>query len=58
MIDYIKAVLHDALKEMCGRAVTPAATHLFQVNTINPVHLGKEKAKVYMHIVMQLLYLS
>jgi hypothetical protein len=58
MIDYIKAVLHDAPKEMRGRAVTPAATHLLQINTANPVPLGKEKAALYVHIVMQLLYLS
>jgi hypothetical protein len=58
MIDYIKAVLHNAPKEMRGRAVTPAATHLFQVNSINPVYLGEEKAEIYVRIVMQLLFLS
>jgi hypothetical protein len=58
MIDYIKTILHDAPKEMRGKAVTPAATHLFQVNTVNPVHLGEEKAETYVRVVMQLLYLS
>jgi hypothetical protein len=58
MIDYIKAVLHDAPEEMRGRAVTPAASHLFQVNSVNPVYLGEEKAEIYVRIVMQLLYLS
>ena len=58
MIDYIKTVLHDAPREMRGSAVTPAATHLLQVNTINPIPLGKEKAEIYVRIVMQLLYLS
>jgi hypothetical protein len=58
MIDYLKTVLHDAPKEMRGSAATPAASHLFEVNQVNPVLLGKENADVYVHIVMQLLYLS
>jgi hypothetical protein len=58
MVDYIKTTLHDAPKEMRGSAVTPAASHLFQVNTENPVHLGEDKADTYVRIVMQLLYLS
>jgi hypothetical protein len=29
MINYIKGILHDALKEMRGLAMTPAANHLF-----------------------------
>jgi hypothetical protein len=58
MIDYIKSVLHDVPKEMRGRAVTPAATHLFQVNSVNPVYLGEEKAETYVRVVMQLLFLS
>jgi hypothetical protein len=43
---------------MRGSAATPAANHLFEVNQVDPVPLGKEKADIYMHIVMQLLYLS
>ena len=60
MIDYIKSVLlHDAPKEMRGSAATPAANHLFEVNQVDPaVLLGKENADIYVHIVMQLLYLS
>jgi hypothetical protein len=58
MIDYIKGVLHDAPKEMRGTAATPATHHLFQINETNPVLLDKEKADLYVHIVMQLLYLS
>jgi hypothetical protein len=58
MIDYIKGILHDAPKEMRGSATTPAANHLFQVNQVNPVPLNTEKAEIYVHIVMQLLYLS
>jgi hypothetical protein len=58
MIDYIKGILHDAPKEMRGSAATPAANHLFQVNEVNPIPLGKEQSETYVHIVMQLLYLS
>jgi hypothetical protein len=58
MIDYIKSVLHDAPKEMRGSAATLAANHLFKVNQVDPVLLGKENADIYVHIVMQLLYLS
>ena len=58
MIIYIKGVLHDAPKEKCGCAVTPAANHLFQVNTTNPVYLDDTKAEIYFCIVMQLLYRS
>ena len=58
MVDYIKGVLYDAPKEMRGSAVTPAANHLFWVNEVNPVLLEKDEADIYVHIVMQLLYLS
>jgi hypothetical protein len=58
MIDYIKAILHGAPKDMRGRAVTPAAAHLFQINSTNPVYLGEDKAETYVRIVMQLLFLS
>jgi hypothetical protein len=58
MIDYIKIILHDAPKEMRGLAATPATNHLFQVNTVNPILLEKDKADIYVHIVMQLLYPS
>jgi hypothetical protein len=58
MIDYLKSVLHDAPKEMRGTAATPAANHLFEVNEVDPVLLDKENADIYVHIVMQLLYVS
>jgi hypothetical protein len=43
---------------MRGKAATPAADHLFKVNHTNPVKLNKEKAETFVHITMQLLYLS
>jgi hypothetical protein len=46
MIDYIKGILHDAPKEMRGSAATPAANHLFQVNTVDPVPLKQDKADI------------
>jgi hypothetical protein len=58
MIDYIKGILHDTPKDMCRSAATPAVNHLFQINQVNPIPLEKDKAKIYVHIVMQLLYLS
>jgi hypothetical protein len=59
MEDYIRMLLHDAPKEMRGKATTPAAHHLFQVNNVNPVKMNKEKkAETFVHITMQLLYLS
>ena len=58
MINYIKAVLHNASKEMWGQAVTPATSHLFEVNTRNPIYLDDNKVEIYVQIVMQLLYLS
>jgi hypothetical protein len=57
MFDYIRTILHDAPKEMRGTAVTPAASHLFQISE-DPVYLSEDKSKIFVHFVMQLLYLS
>ena len=46
MIDYIKSMLHNAPKEMCGCAVTPATNHLFEVSNTNPVYLNTNKAEI------------
>jgi hypothetical protein len=58
MINYIKGILHEAPKEMRGKAATPAAHHLFQINETNPTKLDKDRAETFVHIVMQLLHLS
>ena len=59
MVDYIKLILQDVPEDMKrGTAATPAGNHLFKVNEIDPEELCTEKAEVFVHIVMQLLYLS
>jgi hypothetical protein len=58
MVDYIKTILHDAPHNMQGRAATPAADHLFRVNNTNPRKLNNKKKDNFVHITMQLLYLS
>jgi hypothetical protein len=44
------------LKEMRGSAVTPAASYLLQVNSTDPVVLGKEHTDVFVRTVMQLCF--
>ena len=59
MVDYIKLILQDVPEDMRkGTAGTLAGNHLFKVNKANPDELCSDKAEVFMHIVMQLLYLS
>jgi hypothetical protein len=57
MVDYLKMVLSDLPANMVGRAATPAANHLFHVND-NPVLVDPKRKDTYVHMVMQLLYLS
>lgn len=57
MIDYIKMILRDIPDDMKGIAATPATNHLFQINE-NPVYLTEERSNLFVHFVMQLLYLS
>ena len=58
MEHYIDMMLQDAPEEMEGVATTPAASYLFKVNGKDPQHLGTEKKKVFVHLMMQGLYLS
>ena len=58
MEHYIDMMLQDAPEEMKGTATTPAAPHLFKVNNKDPQLLGPEKKKIFMHLVIQGLYLS
>jgi hypothetical protein len=57
MCEYLKSIIHDLPEEMKGTASTPAANHLFEVND-NPTYLDKERKSMFVHLVMQLLYLS
>ena len=58
MSNYVKNMLNDAPASMDGKAVTPAAAHLFKVDTEDPKLLSKEKKELFVHLVMQGLYLS
>ena len=58
MEHYIDMMLQDTPGEMKGTASTPAASHLFKVNNKDPQFLDAEKKKVFVHFVMQGLYLS
>lgn len=51
-------MLTDLPKDMRGGAATPAASHLFKVNENNAVLLEREQKEMFVHYVMQLLYLS
>lgn len=58
MSDYIKVILNDAPEDMRGQAATPASNCLFKVNTKNPIPLTGERKETFVHVVMQLLYIS
>ena len=58
MEHYIDMMLHDAPKEMDGISTTPAAAHLFKTNMKDPKLLDNERKKIFVHLVMQGLYLS
>ena len=58
MSNYIKNMLKDTPASMDGHATTPAVTHLFKINMDNPKLLCKEKKELFIHLVMQGLYLS
>ena len=58
MEHYIDMMLRDASQEMDGTSNTPAAAHLFKTNLEDPKLLGEEKKKIFVHLVMQGLYLS
>ena len=58
MEHYINMMLQNAPKEMEGTSSAPAASHLFKVNSKDPQLLGTEQKKIFMHLVMEGLYLS
>lgn len=58
MEDYIRLILREVPDDMGGTAAMPAGACLFRVNQSNPNRLTGEKKDVFVHMVMQLLYLS
>ena len=58
MEHYIDMMLHDAPEDMNGVSSTPAAAHLFKTNLEDPRLLDDKKKKIFVHLVMQGLYLS
>ena len=58
MEHYIDMMLQDAPKDIEGISNMPAAAHLFKTNLEDPKLLGDEHKKIFVHLVMQGLYLS
>jgi hypothetical protein len=58
MESHINAMTEEKPEEMAGTSVTPASTHLFNVNTTNPVYLNERDSEIFVHMGMRLLYLS
>ena len=58
MDDYVKTMLSDAPSSMDGKASTPAAAHLFKINAVDPKPLDQARKDLFVHLVMQGLYLS
>ena len=54
----IDMMLQDAPEDMEGVSNTPAAVHLFKTNSEDPKLLGDKQKKIFVHLVMQGLYLS
>lgn len=57
MTDYIKLISQEVPDDMIWTAVTLAGKCLFTING-KPIVLENEKKDTFIHIVMQLLYLS
>ena len=58
MEHYIDMMLCDAPQEMDGTSNTPVAALLFKTNPEDPKLLGEDQKKIFVHLVMQGLYLS
>ena len=58
MEHYIDMMLQDAPEDMDGISNTPAAAHLFKVDSDSPRLLDDERKMIFVHLVMQGLYLS
>ena len=58
MQHYIDMMLQDAPEDMEGVSNTPEAAHLFKTNLEDPKALGDKQKQIFVHLVMQGLYLS
>ena len=58
MTDYIKFILQDVPDDMARTAATPVGNYLFRVNKTSLTMLVKDKKDIFVHISMQMLYLS
>jgi hypothetical protein len=58
MEDFVAMMCTDLPKEMIGSASTPAAGHLFKINSTNPQVLNDKDRDIFVRLVMQALYLS
>jgi hypothetical protein len=58
MQDYIQMIINECPDDMISKNVTSAPTYLFKVNQDNPKLLSQNDRDTYIHMVMQLLYLS
>ena len=56
MTDYLKKILNGLPSKYQGRAITPAANHLFEVNKTTR-KLSKKDAQAFHTIVAKLLFL-
>ena len=57
MHEYASEIIDGAPYDMEGNAPSPAANHLFTVNTKDPVPLDEPKAQLFHQIVAKLLFL-
>jgi hypothetical protein len=57
MQDYIQNMLDELPEDMNGIANTPAAEHLFKINTVNPTNLNEEQSMLFHHYTAKLLFL-
>jgi hypothetical protein len=58
MDDYVRNLLEEVPEDMNGIASSPAAEHLFKINTTNPIKLSEEQAVLFHHYTAKLLFLS
>lgn len=57
MVPYVKMVLDSIPDDMKGKAATPAAKYLYQINE-QPVALNVDTADMFHLMIMQLYYLA